>query len=520
MLAAGPSDSRAAPRRVFVSGFVVSLPAGPDADAAALNKVLEGARGGDCHKALGKCREASEGVDTSDTNQLEHTKLQRAVMEGECLNTFKTCMDTGKEGTADGLMVNNGGRAKNSAKSNAGRHANGDASKAGSSKDASGKAASDMAATGKAASDKAEDDNATAASNAQQQQQHEEQQQQQQATGTNVPSCDSCPNVMLLFPDAWKATWDGLRDPSVPLKLPTIAALAARGTRLANAIVAAPMCSPSRAALATGRAYDFTGVLGSAPRAAAPPRAPRPPMCPPAQPPLLHVPPLVARIHALPAPLTPPCLAPLADDQRVDPAVPTVYTLLRDAGYWTMAAGRTPVDYTATMSDAVYIEGNSERYQLCEEEPYECKPKDARTPFSAYLANQTIDTDGGGTTSAWAAWHETCTSRKPECAQGACDSLEEHPKCDVWPFPSTVQTVDEYTKEQALVLLRRRPTDQPFFLQVDFAGPHSPYSPTSERRTAVAGRTFPGPVAAHNDSATGHSGARAAASAAPAARGR
>ena len=120
-----------------IVGFVVSLPAGPNADTAALNKLLEGARGGDCHKALGKCREASEGVDTSDTNQLEHTKLQRAVMEGECLNTFKTCMDTGKEGTADGLMVNNGGRAKNSAKSNAGRHANGDASKAGSGKDAS-----------------------------------------------------------------------------------------------------------------------------------------------------------------------------------------------------------------------------------------------------------------------------------------------------------------------------------------------------------------------------------------------
>lgn len=100
------------------------------------------------------------------------------------------------------------------------------------------------------------------------------------------------PNVLLLFPDQWRSDWDGQHSGmGIPLKLPTLRSLQNGGTRFTEAYVPSPSCAPSRASLSSGREYDRNGVLGN-------------------------------------------------DANDYDSRIPTYYSALQEAGYWTMTAGR------------------------------------------------------------------------------------------------------------------------------------------------------------------------------------
>ena len=68
------------------------------------------------------------------------------------------------------------------------------------------------------------------------------------------------PNILLLFPDEWRFDWDGINDATIPLRVPFVQKAAAQGTRFTRAIVASPVCAPSRSCLASGREYDSAGV--------------------------------------------------------------------------------------------------------------------------------------------------------------------------------------------------------------------------------------------------------------------
>ena len=67
------------------------------------------------------------------------------------------------------------------------------------------------------------------------------------------------PNFLFLLPDQWRPDWlPG--NPKIPIKLPHIQALAARGMRFHKVLCASPLCAPSRACLATGREYKNANV--------------------------------------------------------------------------------------------------------------------------------------------------------------------------------------------------------------------------------------------------------------------
>jgi arylsulfatase A-like enzyme len=70
------------------------------------------------------------------------------------------------------------------------------------------------------------------------------------------------PNFLFLLPDQWRPDWlPG--NSKIPLNLPNIQALAARGMRFYKVLCASPLCAPSRACLATGREYKNANVASN-----------------------------------------------------------------------------------------------------------------------------------------------------------------------------------------------------------------------------------------------------------------
>ena len=72
------------------------------------------------------------------------------------------------------------------------------------------------------------------------------------------------PNILFLFPDQWRFDWDGGNDHGtdiLPLDLPNVKFIKSQGVRFTHAYVPSPLCAPGRASLASGREYDYCGVL-------------------------------------------------------------------------------------------------------------------------------------------------------------------------------------------------------------------------------------------------------------------
>ena len=69
----------------------------------------------------------------------------------------------------------------------------------------------------------------------------------------------SRPNILLFLPDQHRFDWLG-STAGLPVRTPNIDALAERGVRFTNAICPSPVCVPSRAALASGKEFDRCGT--------------------------------------------------------------------------------------------------------------------------------------------------------------------------------------------------------------------------------------------------------------------
>ena len=67
------------------------------------------------------------------------------------------------------------------------------------------------------------------------------------------------PNILFFLPDQHRPDWTGA-NPALPLRLPQLDALAARGVRFTQAVTPSPLCAPARACLASGRDYAGCGV--------------------------------------------------------------------------------------------------------------------------------------------------------------------------------------------------------------------------------------------------------------------
>mmetsp|Transcript_2563 Transcript_2563/g.2957 ORF Transcript_2563/g.2957 Transcript_2563/m.2957 type:complete len:639 (-) Transcript_2563:832-2748(-) len=241
------------------------------------------------------------------------------------------------------------------------------------------------------------------------------------------------PNFLFLFPDGWRADWDGFHPEAAPLKLPIIRSLASKGMRFTHVTVPSPICNPSRAAIITGREYDMASVPNnqiSMPKS--------------------------EQFNAL-----------------------TTIWALSNAGYFTMEAGKESgcfQRHNGSCFDArVRIPGHRGGLRVCNKQTYEtCEPSPGYR-YGQWLKNQTV-TVNNTQVNAWRAY--------TQCAFTDCHALSL--------LPGHLQE-DRWTTVEAISLLQNRPKDRPFFLQVNFPGPHAPFITSPDGLNAVVNGRFPAP---------------------------
>ena len=242
-------------------------------------------------------------------------------------------------------------------------------------------------------------------------------------------SAVSRPNLLLLFPDQWRFDWM-TGTPGLFIRTPNLDRLAKAGIRLNNNIVASPLCAPSRACLASGRVYERCGVPNNA-----------------------------------------------TDYPYAE--IPTFYGMLRDSGYHTLGCGKmdlskashdTGLEGKLHMSDWGYSDqiNNPGKFdQLSSYKKNGNKPSD---PYLTFLQTQGV----------------------------LQEHLEDYRKRSREGYKATFPTIlndaqycDNWLSRNGLDLLAAAPKDKPWFLQVNFTGPHDPEDITTRMEMTVRGRTMP-----------------------------
>jgi arylsulfatase A-like enzyme len=236
------------------------------------------------------------------------------------------------------------------------------------------------------------------------------------------------PNILLLFPDQHRFDWTGFnRD--LEIETPNLDRLARRGIRFTQAIVASPLCAPSRACLASGKEYDRCRVPGN------------------------------------------------SIDYPIDQ--PTYYSLLRDAGYHVAGCGKLDLhkktmdwglDGQRLLKEWGFSQGidNAGKYDALWS-----GSKEPRDPYMAYLYGRGL-----------AAKHLEDLRTRFEAGSYPVITptpLDEEAYCDNW------------VAAHGLSLLKGFPRNRPWHLAVNFTGPHDPEDVTGRMRKAVANRRYPQP---------------------------
>jgi arylsulfatase A-like enzyme len=254
---------------------------------------------------------------------------------------------------------------------------------------------------------------------------------------------DKRPNILFFFPDQHRFDWLG-NNRALPVRTPNLDSLADRGVLFANALCPSPLCAPSRACLAGGKEYDHCGVPTN------------------------------------------------GDNYPVEQT--TFYTLLRDSGYHVMGCGKFDLRKPAKswgpdgkhhVDGKCYLElwGFSDGIDSGgKHDGVSAYRKGIVEPYMAFLAERNL-----------AEIH-------------ADDFRSRHN------YKTTTPTLlgddayaDNWIAENGLELIRKAPADKPWFLQVNFNGPHEPMDVTKRMKDRWQGVAFPGPNGSAEISAEKHS---------------
>jgi arylsulfatase A-like enzyme len=233
-------------------------------------------------------------------------------------------------------------------------------------------------------------------------------------------------------------------NPDLPLRTPNLDGLAARGVRFSQAYCPSPLCAPSRACLASGKEYDRCSVPTN------------------------------------------------KEDYPYDQT--TFYTLLRDAGYHVAGCGKfdlhkgSPtwgVDGKHGLAEWGFSDGIDNAGKWDAINSGRETPKD---PYMAYLKQQ-------GLLDMHVA--DFMRRRKGNQYKGTFPTpLPEEAYCDNW------------VATNGLKLMARFPKGKPWFLQVNFTGPHDPLDITERMEHLARDRDFPQPNRSTQHDAETHNAIR------------
>ncbi|CAK9067682.1 unnamed protein product [Durusdinium trenchii] len=238
------------------------------------------------------------------------------------------------------------------------------------------------------------------------------------------------PNLLLIVLDQWRWDWDGQHD-DVGVALPTIQALGNSGVRFTRAYTPSPLCVPARTAMAAVREYKAMRVKNNSQS--------------------------------------------FVSDE---PGTATFMSVLRDAGYTTMLVGKDHLsDAVEDLSGAGqaidmqalgfdwYIRAK-DKYSFCSETG---GPLDA---YGAYLQEMKLLSQQCAVYGDFA--------RGSSCnATQVCDSTSFKEcgfRCSVNALDQK-HSVDRWVRREAERLLKtvhEKNPEKPWFLQVNFLGPHPP----------------------------------------------
>lgn len=235
---------------------------------------------------------------------------------------------------------------------------------------------------------------------------------------------DAKPNVVLLIKDQWRHDWNSVDLPM--LRTTTFNRIIADGTRFTKAIVPSPLCNPSRASLATGLAYPKHGLVDANKRRE------------------------------------------LAIGNR------TIYQALRDAGVWTMTAGKDDLTKLGKFfgkpcsANASPKCGEKRAKQLGFDAFARCYGKDFVShvsipvdPYMMHLEKKCETT------------FKRYLNNLKSCVQPANFSSNDYTCPGVFDVNKD-DYIDDWIALEAQRLIAEAPKDKPYFLQVNYAGPHPP----------------------------------------------
>ncbi|MDZ4801855.1 MAG: sulfatase-like hydrolase/transferase [Bryobacteraceae bacterium] len=240
------------------------------------------------------------------------------------------------------------------------------------------------------------------------------------------------PNILFLFPDQLRHDFveqPGVSSPGIPVRTPNVRKLMQEGVWFTRAVTPAPLCAPARACLASGLEYDNCRVPTNA--------------------------------------------------QNYPSDQPTFYQMLRTAGYHVMGCGK---------------------FDLHKPEldwGLDGKRKIAEWGFSDGIDNE-------GKHDATGAWKRAGNKPKgPFMAYldkigMAHAHVEDYEKRkghgETFPTPLSDEAYgDNWIARNGLGLLDAAPKDKPWFLQVNFNGPHNPWDITTSMEKRWRGVKFAQP---------------------------
>lgn len=244
------------------------------------------------------------------------------------------------------------------------------------------------------------------------------------------------PNILFFFPDQHRGDWIGAEG-TPGVVTPNIDALIATGRHFTNALTPSPLCSPARGCMASARRYDSQGIKTN------------------------------------------------RDD--FNPQDWNIYRAMRDAGYSVMGCGKFDLlkDSMDWGHDGMHGIGDDSRARQlgftegCDSAgKWDCitayKRGKGPEPYRDYLQSLGL-------------WQSHVQDFEARVGAGAYTNvaptpLPDHAYCDNWIGSNAVR------------LLSEAPKDKPWFLQVNFNGPHDPLDITQQMLDSWQDRELPKPT--------------------------